>query len=105
VRSYVRIVTGTTSAAEDSRRGDSDPSESYSDIKFVFHRIANPTIEQTPYEKGPLVVRRGVRPRKGRRRGHHGVQKLVGREIVPSVVDSTLSDIIILGTRLHGMAE
>jgi hypothetical protein len=89
--------------ADDSRRGD--PSESYGDMKFVFHRIANPTIEQTPHGKKPLVVRCSVCPRKERRKGHCGIQELVGREIIPSVVVSALSDVIILNTRLHGMAE
>jgi hypothetical protein len=74
-------------------------------MKFVFRRIANPTIKQTPYGKGFLVVWRSIRPRKERGKESCGFRKLVGGEIVPSVVVSALSDVIILNTRLHGITE
>jgi hypothetical protein len=57
------MVTSATKAVWQTIQ---DPCENYSDMDFILRRIANPTIEQTPYGNGPLIVRRSVFPGKVR---------------------------------------
>jgi hypothetical protein len=57
------MVTSATKAVWSTIR---DPCESYRYMDFILRRIADPAIEQTPYGKGPLIVRRSVFPGKVR---------------------------------------
>ena len=80
-------------------------------MNFVLSCIVNPTVKQTPYSKGSLVVRRSVCPRKERQEWCWCLtMRLVGRKIIYrlrplDVAGSTPSEVITLNNRLHGVAK
>jgi hypothetical protein len=68
-------------------------------VEFILLRMANPTTMEAPYGRGALI---GVRLWDVGWKIHCRSRELVGTEVVPSVVGSTLPKVTVRRTWLLG---
>lgn len=81
----------------------SGPFESYSQVNFIFLRMADPTSMEAPFGRVVLIL---GRHREVGRKAHHRNRDLLGAGVVPSVVGFALSKVAVWDTAwLHEMVE